>query len=65
MDAHHSPSEFKPASRARGIPGIAICTNKDCREPLQTSGCKRCGELLLDREDFCENCESDLFGDDA
>lgn len=62
---HHCPHCFEWTVVRTEDRGVAVCTNKDCREPFNTSGCKRCGELLLDRQDFCENCEDDLFGDDA
>lgn len=49
--------------RAEGGGG-AVCTNKECRAAFSVSYCRRCSELLLDDEDFCDVCAADLFGDD-
>jgi hypothetical protein len=63
-ELHHCPHCFEWSVVCVERGAVAICTNKDCRETFETDYCKRCGELLLDRTDFCENCEFDLFNDD-
>ena len=36
---------------------IAVCTNKDCRQVLETTGCVRCGEPVVGGGTFCEDCQ--------